>query len=47
MIVKMLGGKDRAIALLQSQNLPVPDGLRSDIACEQTIFNVGRYFPAR
>lgn len=47
MIVKMLGGKDRAIELLQSQNLPVPDSLRSDIACEQTIFNVGKYFPAK
>lgn len=47
MLVKMLGGKERTIELLQSQNLPVPDALRTDAACEQTVFNVGRFFPAR
>jgi len=47
MLVKMLGGKERTIELLQSQNLPVPDALRTDAVCEQTVFNVGKYFPAK
>ena len=47
MLVKMLGGKERAIELLQSQQLPVPDALRTDKACERNVFNIGKYFPAR
>lgn len=45
--VHMLGGRDRAIELIQSQNLPVPDALRTDTVCDQYIFNAGRYFPAK
>jgi len=47
MLVKMLGGKARAMELLQSQKLPVPEALRNDFACERTVFNIGKYFPAR
>lgn len=47
MLVKTLGGKSRAIELLQSQQLPVPDALKCDIACERNVFNVGKYFPAK
>jgi 3-hydroxyacyl-CoA dehydrogenase len=47
MLVQMLGGKERAIELLGSQHLPVPDGLKNDTACQRTVFNVGRFFPAR
>lgn len=47
MLVKTLGGKSRAIELLQSQQLPVPDTLKCDIVCERNVFNVGRYFPAK
>jgi len=47
MLVKMLGGKERAIELIQSQRLPVPESLRCDTACERNIFNIGKYFPAK
>lgn len=47
MLVKMLGGKDRAIELIQSQNLPIPDAIRTDTSCEKVAFNAGRYFPAK
>ena len=47
LLVHMLGGRDKAIALIQSQHLPVPETLRTDTVCEQYIFNAGRYFPAK
>ncbi len=47
MLVRMIGGKGRAIELLESQKLMVPDTLRADTACERNVFNVGKYFPAR
>ncbi|MCI0498741.1 MAG: 3-hydroxyacyl-CoA dehydrogenase family protein [Planctomycetales bacterium] len=47
LMVYMLGGKDRAIELIQSQNLPVPDSLRTDSTSEQYVFNAGKYFPAK
>lgn len=47
MLVRMLGGKARAIELIASQSLPVPDALRSCSACERNVFNVGKYFPAK
>lgn len=47
LLVHMLGGKEKAIQLLQSQNLDVPDTLKNDLTCEEYIFNAGRYFPAK
>lgn len=47
LMVYMLGGKDRAIELIQSQNLPVPETLRTDKICENYVFNAGKYFPAK
>ncbi|HDS83628.1 MAG TPA: hypothetical protein ENN97_00285 [Phycisphaerales bacterium] len=47
MLVQMLGGKERAMELLDAQHLPIPDGLKSDTVCERYVFNIGKYFPAR
>ncbi len=47
LMVLMLGGRDRAAELIQSQGLPVPKSLRTDIISEQYTFNAGRYFPAK
>ena len=47
LIVRMLGGKERAAELLQSQHLAVPDSLRKDRVSEQYHFNAGKYFPAK
>ena len=47
LLVHMLGGKDRVIELIKSQNRPVPQSLRTDTACEKYIFNAGKYFPAK
>jgi hypothetical protein len=47
MLVRMLGGKSRAMELLQSKQLPVPDALKHDGSCERITFNVGKYFPAK
>lgn len=47
MLVRILGGKSRAIELIESQKLLVPDALRTDTACERNVFNVGKYFPAK
>ena len=47
LLVQMLGGKDRTIELLEAQRLPVPEALRTDTACQRTIFNAGKYFPAK
>jgi 3-hydroxyacyl-CoA dehydrogenase len=47
LMVYMLGGRDRAVELIQSQNLPVPDALRTDTTCENYVFNAGKYFPAK
>ena len=47
MLVQLLGGKERAMDLLDAQHLPIPDGLKSDTVCERYVFNVGKYFPAR
>lgn len=47
LLVHMLGGKARAIELIESQNLPVPDALRTDATSEQYVFNAGKYFPAK
>ena len=47
LLVNMLGGRDKAIELIQSQNLPVPDALRTDTTCDHYVFNTGKYFPAK
>lgn len=47
LVVHMLGGREKAIELIQSQNLPVPDRLRTDTTCDQYVFNAGKYFPAK
>jgi 3-hydroxyacyl-CoA dehydrogenase len=47
LIVYMLGGKEKAIQLLESQKLQVPQFLRHDTVCEKYLFNAGKYFPAR
>ena len=47
LLVHMLCGRDRAIDLIESQNLPVPDALRTDTACDRYVFNAGKYFPAK
>lgn len=47
LVVHMLGGKEKAILLIESQNLPVPDALRTDTVCEQYVFNAGKFFPAK
>ena len=47
LLVHMLGGRDGVIELIQSQNLPVPDALRTDTTCDQYVFNAGKYFPAK
>jgi 3-hydroxyacyl-CoA dehydrogenase len=47
MIVHMLGGKERAIGLLEANGLTAPESLREDSHCEQIPFNAGKYFPAR
>lgn len=47
LVVYMLGGRDRAIELLGSQNLPVPELLRVDPASDRHVFNGGRYFAAK
>ena len=47
LLVYMLGGRDRAVELLQSQNLPVHHTLRTDTTCDQYIFNADKYFPAK
>lgn len=47
LLVHMFGGREKAIDLIQSQNLPVPDTLRTDTTCDQYVFNAGKYFPAK
>lgn len=47
LLVHMFGGKKKAIDLVESQNLSVPNALRTDNTCEQYYFNAGRYFPAK
>ena len=47
LLVHMLGGREKAIELIESQNLPVPDALRTDATSEQYVFNAGKYFPAK
>ncbi|MHC5200489.1 MAG: 3-hydroxyacyl-CoA dehydrogenase family protein [Planctomycetota bacterium] len=47
LLVHMLGGKERAIELIEDQGLPVPDALRTDTTCERYTFNAGKYFPAK
>ena len=47
LLVHMLGGKEKAIQLIESQSLPVPDALRTDTTCDQYIFNAGKFFPAK
>ncbi|MHC5180976.1 MAG: hypothetical protein ACYSOW_03770 [Planctomycetota bacterium] len=47
LLVHMLGGKERAIELIEAQGLPVPDALRTDTTCERYTFNAGKYFPAK
>lgn len=47
LLVHMLGGKEAAAELLISQHLEVPASLLQDTACEQYLFNAGKYFPAR
>lgn len=47
LLVHMLGGKDRAAELIQSQNLPVPEALRADTVCDRYVFNAGKFFPAK
>lgn len=47
LLVRMLGGKEAAAELLISQHLEVPASLLQDTACEQYLFNAGKYFPAR
>ncbi|MHC4926742.1 MAG: 3-hydroxyacyl-CoA dehydrogenase family protein, partial [Planctomycetota bacterium] len=47
LLVHMLGGKEIAIELLQSQNFEVPCALKNDNVCEHYSFNAGRYFPAK
>jgi 3-hydroxyacyl-CoA dehydrogenase len=47
LLVYMLGGRQQAAALLQSQQLQVPDSLLNDPVCERYVFNAGRYFPAK
>jgi 3-hydroxyacyl-CoA dehydrogenase len=47
LMVYVFGGKNRAVELIQSQGLPVPESLRTDTACEQYVFNAGRFFPAK
>ena len=47
LLVYMLGGKDRAIDLIQSQRLSVPESLKTDVVSEQYTFNAGKYFPAK
>lgn len=47
MLVDMLGGNERAIELIESAKLPVPESLRADNCIKQKHFNAGRYFPAR
>ena len=37
----------KAIELIESQNLPVPDTLRTDMTSDQYVFNAGKYFPAK
>ena len=47
MTVNMLGGKETAMELLESNGLPAPASLQEDTHSEQYHFNVGKYFPAR
>lgn len=47
MIVHMLGGKERAIELLEANGLTAPKSLREETQAEPVHFNVGKYFPAR
>ncbi len=47
LLVYMLGGRERAVELLRSQNLAVPPILENDTVCEKYTFNSGRFFPAR
>ena len=47
LLVHMLGGREKAIQLIESQSLPVPDALRTDTTCDQYIFNAGKFFPAK
>ena len=47
LMVHILGGKEMAIELIESQNLPVPDTLRTDRTSKQYTFNAGKYFPAK
>jgi 3-hydroxyacyl-CoA dehydrogenase len=47
LMVYMLGGTQKAIELIQSMNLPVPQSLRTDRTSKQYIYNAGKYFPAR
>jgi 3-hydroxyacyl-CoA dehydrogenase len=47
LLVHMLGGKEQAIQLIESQNLPVPDALRTDTTCDKYVFNAGKFFPAK
>ncbi len=47
LVVNMLGGKEKAAELLQTQHLAVPDSLRQDRVSEKYHFNAGKYFPAK
>ncbi|MHC4783696.1 MAG: 3-hydroxyacyl-CoA dehydrogenase family protein [Planctomycetota bacterium] len=47
LLVHMLGGKEQAIQLIESQSLPVPDALRTDTTCDKYVFNAGKFFPAK
>lgn len=47
LLVHMVGGKERAIAFLQSKNLAVPESLRSDSISQNCSSNAGKYFPAK
>ncbi|MHC5137744.1 MAG: 3-hydroxyacyl-CoA dehydrogenase family protein [Planctomycetota bacterium] len=47
LLVHMLGGKEQAIQLIESQDLPVPDALRTDTTCDKYVFNAGKFFPAK
>lgn len=47
LMVHMLGGRDKAIQLIRSHNLPVPESLRIDTICDRYTFNAGKYFPAK
>jgi 3-hydroxyacyl-CoA dehydrogenase len=47
LIVSMIGGKTEAIALIESQQLTVPDQLRDEQEVTDLYHNCGKYFPAK